>query len=516
MRADGLDRFRRQGVWFVAVGGWACVLWLAVMGWLLGHPETARTLLVGSAVNILPTLAAWRGRFDPGARMAAGTLAAVHPALGVYLLGGHAWQMDWHMYFFVAMAALTVLCDWRPIMLAALLTAAHHVVLRSAAPDWVFSGGGDLGRVLIHALAVALQAAVLGFVTMRLRNLMVEQGRTQAESERLAAIATERSRELEAAMARAEQAMTMAERAKSSERAERERREALERTGAEQRRRDMLALAAEFESSVSGLAGKVSDAVERLGSSAQVLGSSVRRTTDATARVAAIADQSSMGAEDLAARLAELSRSVGAVAAELEAQGRSSSRAGQRSAGARAVMDELQARTGRIADFAATIDELARKTNFLALNATIEATRAGEAGRGFAVVAGEVKGLAGQAQQATSSIQDLARLAQEGAARTQESLFEITALVEQFADAALTIQEELSRQDRTAASIKDAAAASATGASATVTEMRSIASAAREAATFSAEVSSAVADLSGVAALLKEQAGRFTEQLRAA
>jgi methyl-accepting chemotaxis protein len=516
MRSEGLDRFRRQGVRFAAIAGWGCVLWLAIMGWLLDHPQLVRVVAVGAAVNVLPTLAAWRGRFDPGARLAAGTLAAVHPALGVYLLGGHAWQIDGHMYFFVALAALAVLCDWRPILLAAALTATHHLVLRFTASDWVFTGESDIGRVLIHAVAVVLQAGALMFVTTRLRDLMVEQGRSQAESEELARIATERAAELEVAVARAEQAVAAADQAERNERAERERREELERTTAERRRRDMLALAAEFEGSVCGLAAKVADAVDKVGSAARVLGSSTRRTTSAAANVVAIADQSSLGAEDLASRLAELSRSVGAVAASLEAQGRSSNEAAQRSAGARKVMEDLHARTSRIADFAATIDELARKTNLLALNATIEATRAGDAGRGFAVVAGEVKGLAGQAQQATSSIQDLARLARDGAERTQGALFEIASLVEQLAGAAASIQEELDRQNRTTSSIKDAAADSATGASAIVFEMRSIAGAAEEAAGFSNEVSAAVADLSGVASLLKEQAGRFTEQLRAA
>lgn len=516
MRSRGLDEFRRQGVLYTALGGWACVLWLAIMGWLASGPELGRVLLLGSAVNALPSWMAWCRRSDANARLVAGTLAAAHPALGVYLLGGHAWQMDWHMYFLVAMAALTVLCDWRPIVLAGLLIAGHHLILDYIAPAWVFSGEADMGRVLIHALAVALQAGALAFVTTQLRNLMVQQGHVQAESDRLARVATERSAELEAAVERAARAVAAANEAKASEAVERDRRERLERDSAAQRRRDMLAVAERFEASVSHLAARVSDGVGRLGASARVLGTSAGRTTAANLAATAIADQSSAGTDDLARRLVDLSRSVSAIASSVEAQGRSSSEAGARSAGARAAMAELQARTGRIANFAKLIDELAGKTNLLALNATIEAARAGEHGRGFAVVATEVKGLAGQAQGAAASVQELAALAQEGAGTTEAALLDIAALVEEFAGAALSIRDELGRQDTTAASITGAAREAATGATAIVTEMRTIADVAEETASLSVGMTAAIGELATVVTLLNEEAHRFTAQLRAA
>ncbi|HVF93943.1 MAG TPA: methyl-accepting chemotaxis protein [Sphingomonas sp.] len=516
MRAHRLDGFRQQGVLLVAAGGWGCVLWLAIMGWLLHRPDLGWVLLVGATANVLPSLAAYRRRFDPDSRMIVGTLAAVHPALGVYLLSGHAWQIDWHMYFFVAMAALTVLCDWRPIVLAAVLIAAHHLALDRLAPHWIFSGGHELGRVAVHALAVILQAGALAFVTIRMRNLLVEQEQAQAASEEQARAAIDRSIELQAAIQRAEIASRAAEEANAREAAERERRERLERDSASLRQRDMFALAKDFEASISDLAGQVADALDRLGSSATVLGSSARRTTAATANVAVIADQSSTGAIDLARRLTELSQSVNAVAMSVDAQGRSSGEASDRAKFARLAVSDLQERTTRISAFALLIDELARKTNLLALNASIEAARSGDAGRGFAVVAGEVKGLAGQAQQATSSVQDLARLSNEGAETTKAALFEIAALVEQFAATAGSIRDEIGRQNETAGSIKEAAREAAAGASAIVKEMQTIAHVAEETAGLSSDVGGAVADLSRIATLLKDQTRRFTVQLRAA
>ena len=71
---------------------------------------------------------------------------------------GHPWQMEGHMYFFVGLAALTLLCDWRPMAVAVVIIAAHHLLLGYVAPEWVFLGTGDLPRVMVHAIAVTLGA----------------------------------------------------------------------------------------------------------------------------------------------------------------------------------------------------------------------------------------------------------------------------------------------------------------------------------------------------------------------
>ena len=516
MRSHGLDRIRQQGVKLVIVAAWAWVASLALIGWMLDARSTAVAVLAGALVNVLPSWMVARGRYDADTRLLAGTMAAAQPAIAVFLFEGHSWQMDMHMYFFVAMAALTVLCDWRPIVLAAGITAVHHLALLYLAPDWVFAGGTGIYRVAVHAVAVVLQAAALSFVTLRLRQLMIEQGRAQDESERLVIVADERNAQLEAAVARSDRAAQETARAQHREQQERRLREELEQSMLAQRRHDMLLLAEAFETSVSELAGQVVSAVGQLDHSSQRLDASARRTTIAATDVTAIVDQASSRAGDLAQQVIDLARSTSTIALDLQAQDRTRVEAGDRSLVAQGAVDQLIAHTEKITIFATDIEDLARQTNLLALNASIEAARAGAAGQGFAVVAAEVKGLAGQAQQATGSVQDLARLAAQGAEQSGTALVEIAQLVEQFGAAVGSIRCELVQQDRTASSIKETAQETAAGASEVAAQMREITQAASDTADQSRAMEDAVRRLSGVSDHLTSAVTGFVARLRTA
>ena len=78
-----------------------------------------------------------------------------------YQLAGHPWQIDMHMYFFAALACLVAYCDYRPILAGTVAVALHHLALNFLLPAAIYPGGADLGRVVLHAVILLMEAGVL-------------------------------------------------------------------------------------------------------------------------------------------------------------------------------------------------------------------------------------------------------------------------------------------------------------------------------------------------------------------
>ena len=504
-----LDLLRQRGVLLAAISGWVCLAVLALVGLSRGSPHLVPALLVGAVANIAPTIMAYRRQYNRDARLVIATLAPVPPALAVFLLQGHAWQMDAHMFFFAALAALALLCDWKPIVLASALIAFHHIALEIAAPAWVFDGEGNFGRVLFHAAAVVLQSTFLSFAAIKMRRLMKAQIDARNVSEKVAVDAGERNTRLEAAIAAASDA-------RASEARERAERERLQRELHADRRRDLLDLARGFENSVSTIVERVGDAVGQLGASAGSLNGVATEAASLAANTAGNAARSRDDAQQLARQLASLTSSIDKITQQVESQTVSTTRASDASDNARSAVSRLAESTETIGDIATTIDDIAKRTNLLALNATIEAARAGEAGRGFAVVANEVKNLAGQAQQATGTIHSLAGLASEGAQSARGVLSDIASRVDQLAATAALINEELGNQRQMTGHINSAAENSATGATDISRDMDRVVDVAFQTEKLAETVRLAVSDLNAISTDLRSATGRFVAQLHAA
>ncbi|MEC3948525.1 methyl-accepting chemotaxis protein [Sphingobium sp. HWE2-09] len=504
-----LDRLRLQGLRILLFVNWLWTASLGLGGLMLGAEHTGRAFIFSALVNILPTLGVMRQERNLESRLAMGTLAAVQPAIGLYLLSGHGWQMDGHMFFFVALAGLALLYDWRPIMLAAALTALHHLVLSFVLPTWVFPDNANVGRVAIHGVAVLLQAAVLCYLTVRLRTMLLaldghvaqagqlaqqaEQGRDVAE----AAMATSRDMDARAAHLRAQQELEKARMAAD-------------------RRQATLMLVGDFRHSVSEIVGAVGAAAQELDELARQLNHLAQRASAGTEETVAIAEQSSANATMLARRIDQLSESIAAIASASHQQALLGSEAQRVSTTGHQAVHELEGRTTSITSFADSITDIAARTNLLALNATIEAARAGDVGRGFAVVAGEVKQLANQAANATGEIHALAWSARQGAGVAQEALSEVAGAVAQLADAADAIQRAVVDQRDATSAIGDSARDTAQDAAMMTRQMEDVADVARDTESLSSRVSSAASSLSQTAKALQRAADQFVTQLEAA
>lgn len=502
-----LNELQRRGVRGIAVAAWVAMVLLLVTGLLLGNEDVWLVVAVAAIANIMPTRMAVRHRHDLPALVTVATLAALYPALLVFLLKAHLWQMDGHMYFFVALAGLTLLCDWRPIAVASGLIAVHHLVLSLVAPQWVFLSNDTIGRVLVHALAVALQFAAMAYIVGRLRTVLLSLSEARSRAE----LATDLA---ESEAARAVNALATATAAEARATLERERREAAERLMADRRQRELDTLSVDFEESVAGVVLALEVASCQLeGSASDMTGLAAETGIQANA-VAESAILASVSVREVADAVRHLTRSIGEVAIHTEQQSEMTRLAKGNTAAGDAAVNALSARADEIDRFVSDIHGIATQTNLLALNATIEAARAGEAGRGFSVVAGEVKALAGQTAQTTGVIAQLVGSVRNGVDVAVRQIHEATDAVGEVADAAATIRDAIVAQRHAARQIEDSVDDVAVGAESIGDRIGHVAQAANGARELSEQVRDAARNLSENARLLRHSTDRFVTTLR--
>ena len=297
-------------------------------------------------------------------------------SLLVYQMSGHPWQLDMHMYFFAALACLVAYCDYRPILAGTVAVALHHLTLNFILPAAIYPGGGDFGRVVLHAVILLIEAGVLIALALKLGQLFDTAARKTAEAETA-----------QAAEARA-----------NNERSEAERQAKHDRDAA---RRE---LAAGFERKIGGIVEAVAVAASEMQGMSSSMSTSNAETARQTTAVAAASMQASSNVETVAAATEELTASINNIAQQVTRSAEIAGKAAEEARRTNTVVEGLAAGTQKIGEVVTLIQSIANQTNLLALNATIEAARAGEHGKGFAVVASEVKALANQTAKATEEI----------------------------------------------------------------------------------------------------------------
>ncbi|MBJ7416200.1 MAG: hypothetical protein JHC88_12260 [Niveispirillum sp.] len=408
-----IDRIRSAALTLFVAFLWICVPLTLVtlirgeVGWLM--PLVLSALIAGIGTGAYVTRMARPAIDYLIAMLAIGQVSVVVAA------SAGPWQIDAHFLYFAVLAMLTAFCNWRVILVAAGVTAVHHLTLSFLLPSLVFPDGqGSLLRVIVHAIVVVVETGVLLWLSWNLEKsfLYSEAARAKAEE---AVVETERLREQQMQASEAQRAERVALR---------------------------KGLADRFVVDVESMTRRLDAAVRGLREEADLLGRSVASTGEMTGEARAEADEATGHAtavaaavEEMAASIAEVARTASGAAAQARGTAHEVGRVRERVA-------ELSDTAARIGSVVQLIADIAGQTNLLALNATIEAARAGEAGKGFAVVASEVKSLATQTGRATEDI--------------SRQVAEIQAATRAAVDAIASVADAVTALDSGAGEISDA------------------------------------------------------------
>lgn len=505
-----LETIRHRATGAVAVLGILLAIATVCTEWLVqGELHMASTLAGLGALVMIVSYALNRqsasSRYMAVAVMMGEVMALLIAARGTQ------YQVDMHMAFFAALAVCGLLYDYQAILLGAGLVAVHHLGLGLLADTLVFYGGGGIGRILLHAMILVIEAAGLVWMTINTRNLLnlaeerSEQAQASAKEAELLAFEVEegtivRRREREQTMKQLSEDFgrvvnaavegdfsdritthyddaTLTNLATSINRLVETVGGSIAETGvvlSNLAHSDLTTRMhgtyqgafAQLQNDTNALAEKLEGVMSSLGralvtlrlATGEIL-SGANDLSDRTSRQAATLEETSAAMEQFASTVrvnAERAKNADAKAQAVSATARKGGVVMKR---ATEAMERITAYSGKISNIIGLIDDIAFQTNLLALNASVEAARAGEAGKGFAVVAVEVRRLAQSAAQASADVKALIEQSAgeigQGANLVLEAAGTLGTIVEEV-DANVTLMEGIARDSASQASVIDA------------------------------------------------------------
>lgn len=499
----------------LAIGQWLHLPLIIALATLAGSSQTWEATAVSALVCAAGHFGYWKFGSAATARYLLGAGYMLQAALLVFAFQGHPWQIDMHMYFFAALAMITALFDWRSILVAAGVTAVHHLLFNIFMPAWVFPEGASLLRVIVHAAIVVIESAALVWLTGTLAKAFTAAERAEAEAIEKANLAQEEARRAEEAKHSTQQALEEAEAARAeNERLQAEREEAQRQLEAEARKR-MNDVAAEFERNVATIVADIQNRSEGLVKSGQDLKTAASDGRVQLDEASSATDLVTDNISAVASAAEEMMVAIGEITQQVSGSRDVAMQALDHVNRSKDTIGTLAERAENITSVVEMIGQIAEQTNLLALNATIESARAGEAGRGFAVVANEVKQLANQSAKASQEISAQLTEMQDITREAVQVVTEIATTIQTISENSTSISAAVEEQD---ASMREVVRSSRLAADETQQasgKMRSVISVIGGVDSSSALASEAATALLEQGQTLSDRCEAFTRQIRA-
>ncbi len=375
-----LTKVRERGDRIMLTVCW--LLWLACLCFGFLHGEWAVGLGAGSFLAVFATLIRRKFAGCLGTRLAMAVIFMTYSGLLIQEAHG---LIESHFSIFALLAFLLYYRDWRPVAVASLCIALHHLALcelqMAGYPIWVFPMAHRCEMVWVHAAYVLLEAGMLIFLGEVIRQEALEAAAISAFSTRLMKTGVIDLRVQEGVKSAALEQLL----------------KALD-TAVRQAGKAALGM--------NGVSGDVTSAAREILNAGQKQHASAAGAMHVVERMAEAGKDVTKQCREVAGFATD---SVGVVERgrkTMEETGETISNLVKLASEVAAEMKGLQTESRRIEDIILLMSDIARQTDLLALNATIEAAGAGEAGRGFQVVAREIRELSSRTHASLTQVKE--------------------------------------------------------------------------------------------------------------